>query len=72
MGEFQQDTWTVTEYLETRLVMSSVMDHLPLCLKTLNDRLGKSNGNAPRRRGQYNQAPFWSPTQQTVVLGKGP
>lgn len=38
MGEFQQDMGTATGYLKRTLVMAPIMEHLSLCLKTLNDR----------------------------------
>ena len=60
MSEFQQDTWTAIEYPERRLVMASVMEHLSLCIKTLNNRQGQCKGKTPAltERDLYNQVPY--------------
>lgn len=39
--------------------MASVMEHLSLCIKTLNNRQGQRKGKTPalRERDLYNQVP---------------
>lgn len=64
MGEFQQDVGTATGYLKRTLVMAPIMEHLSLCLKTLNDREQVKGRLQLQGRDRYNQAPIKAPSSR--------